>query len=41
MKALDTFEKNSSPLLVTCATGTAITAKYCATAEFYFSHRRT
>ena len=36
MKALDTFQKNSSPLFVTCATGTAITAKYPPLESFVF-----
>ena len=36
MKALDTFQKNSSPLLATCATGTAITAKYSPLQSFIF-----
>lgn len=36
MKALDTFQKNSSPLFVTCATGTTITAKYPPLESFIF-----
>ena len=36
MKALDIFQKNSSPLFVTCATGTAITAKYPPLESFIF-----
>lgn len=36
MKALDTFQKNKSPLIVPCATGTAITAKYPAAESFIF-----
>lgn len=36
MKALDTFQKNKSVLIVTCATGTAITAKYPAADSYIF-----
>lgn len=36
MKALDTFQKNKSILMVTCATGTAITAKYPPAESFVF-----
>jgi branched-chain amino acid transport system substrate-binding protein len=36
MKALDFFQKNSHVLIVTCATGTAITAKYPAKESFIF-----
>ena len=36
MKALDVFQKNKQVLIVTCATGTAITAKYAAPESFIF-----
>lgn len=36
MKALDVFQKNKHVLIVTCATGTAITAKYPALESFIF-----
>lgn len=36
MKALDVFQKNKHLLFVTCATGTAITAKYPAQESFIF-----
>ena len=36
MKALDVFQKNKHILIVTCATGTAITAKYPAKDSFIF-----
>jgi branched-chain amino acid transport system substrate-binding protein len=36
MKALDVFQKNQSVLIVTCATGTAITAKYPAADSYIF-----
>ena len=36
VKALDIFQKNSSPLFVTCATGTTITAKYSPLESFIF-----
>jgi len=36
MKALDVFQANKSPLLVTCATGTGITAKYPAAESYIF-----
>jgi branched-chain amino acid transport system substrate-binding protein len=36
MKALDVFQKNQSILLVTCATGTAITSKYPPAQSFIF-----
>lgn len=36
MKALDVFQKNQSVLLVTCATGTAITYKYPAAESYIF-----
>lgn len=36
MKALDVFQKNKHPLLVTCATGSAITSKYSAAESFIF-----
>lgn len=36
MKALETFQKNKAVLVVTCATGTAITAKYPAPESFIF-----
>lgn len=36
MKALDVFQENKHPLFVTCATGTAITAKYPAAQSYIF-----
>ena len=36
MKALDVFQQNKSLLMVTCATGTAITAKYPAAESYVF-----
>jgi branched-chain amino acid transport system substrate-binding protein len=36
MKALDVFQKNKHPLLVTCATGSAITGKYPAEDSYIF-----
>ena len=36
MKSLDVFQKNKSILVVTCATGTAITAKYPAADSYIF-----
>ena len=36
MKALDVFQKNKQLLIVTCATGTTITAKYPAQESFIF-----
>lgn len=36
MKALDVFQTNKHPLLVTCATGSAITGKYPAGESFIF-----
>jgi branched-chain amino acid transport system substrate-binding protein len=36
MRALDVFQNNKHPLFVTCATGTAITAKYPAAQSFIF-----
>jgi branched-chain amino acid transport system substrate-binding protein len=36
MKALDVFQKNKHPLLVTCATGSAITGKYPAAESYIF-----
>jgi branched-chain amino acid transport system substrate-binding protein len=36
MKALDVFQANKSPLVVPCATGTAITAKYPPAESFIF-----
>ncbi|MCZ8252374.1 MAG: ABC transporter substrate-binding protein [Hylemonella sp.] len=36
MKALDVFQENKHPLFVTCATGSAITAKYPAAQSFIF-----
>jgi len=36
MKALDVFQQNKSILIVTCATGTAITAKYPPAESFVF-----
>lgn len=36
MKALDVFQNNKHPLFVTCATGTAITAKYPAAQSYIF-----
>jgi branched-chain amino acid transport system substrate-binding protein len=36
MKALDVFQKNRSPLIVPCATGTAITAKYPPVESYIF-----
>ncbi|HBH38180.1 MAG TPA: ABC transporter substrate-binding protein [Curvibacter sp.] len=36
MKALDVFQENKHPLFVSCATGTAITAKYPAAQSFIF-----
>lgn len=36
MKALDVFQKNSQILMLTCATGTAITAKYPAAESYIF-----
>jgi len=36
MKALDVFQNNKSPLIVPCATGTAITAKYPAAQSYIF-----
>lgn len=36
MKALDVFQGNKHPLIVPCATGTAITAKYPAAQSFIF-----
>jgi len=36
MKALDVFQANKSPLIVSCATGTAITGKYPAAQSFIF-----
>jgi branched-chain amino acid transport system substrate-binding protein len=36
MKALDVFQQNKSPLIVPCATGTAITAKYPTADSFIF-----
>lgn len=36
MKALDVFQDNKSPLIVPCATGTSITAKYPAAQSFIF-----
>jgi branched-chain amino acid transport system substrate-binding protein len=36
MKALDVFQNNGHVLIVTCATGTAITAKYPAKESFIF-----
>jgi len=36
MKALDVFQNNKHPLIVTCATGTAITGKYPAAGSFIF-----
>lgn len=36
MKALDVFQKNKSILIVTCATGTAITAKYPPADSYIF-----
>lgn len=36
MKALDVFQNNKQPLIVPCATGTAITAKYPAAQSFIF-----
>ena len=37
MKALDVFQANKSVLFVTCATGTAITARYPADQSYTFS----
>lgn len=36
MKAMDTFQKNSHVLMVTCATGSAITGKFPAAQSFVF-----
>ncbi|MDP3700467.1 MAG: ABC transporter substrate-binding protein [Hylemonella sp.] len=36
MRALDVFQNNQHPLIVPCATGTAITAKYPAAQSFIF-----
>jgi branched-chain amino acid transport system substrate-binding protein len=36
MKALDVFQNNKHPLLVTCATGSAITGKYPAAGSYIF-----
>jgi branched-chain amino acid transport system substrate-binding protein len=36
MKALDVFQTNKHPLLVTCATGSAITGKYPAAGSYIF-----
>lgn len=36
MKALDVFQTNQHPLIVSCATGTAITTKYPADQSFIF-----
>ncbi|MEK9804251.1 MAG: ABC transporter substrate-binding protein [Curvibacter sp.] len=36
MRALDVFQENKHPLFVTCATGTAITAKYPAAQSYIF-----
>jgi branched-chain amino acid transport system substrate-binding protein len=36
MKALDVFQSNKHPLIVPCATGTAITAKYPAAQSYIF-----
>ena len=36
MKALDVFQTNKHPLLVTCATGSAITGKYPAAESYIF-----
>lgn len=36
MKALDVFQNNQHPLIVPCATGTAITTKYPAAQSFIF-----
>lgn len=36
MKALDVFQENKHPLFVTCATGTAVTAKYPAAQSYIF-----
>jgi branched-chain amino acid transport system substrate-binding protein len=36
MKALDVFQANKHPLLVTCATGSAITGKYPAAESYIF-----
>jgi branched-chain amino acid transport system substrate-binding protein len=36
MKALDVFQKNQHPLLVPCATGSAITGKYPAAESYIF-----
>lgn len=36
MKALDVFQNNHSPLIVPCATGTVITAKYPAAQSYIF-----
>lgn len=36
MRALDVFQNNKSPLIVPCATGSAITAKYPAAQSFIF-----
>jgi branched-chain amino acid transport system substrate-binding protein len=36
MKALDVFQTNKHPLLVTCATGSAITGKYAAAESYIF-----
>jgi branched-chain amino acid transport system substrate-binding protein len=36
MKSLDFFQKNKHPLLVTCATGSAITGKYSAAESYIF-----
>ena len=36
MKALDVFQKNQAPLIVPCATGSAITGKYPAAESFIF-----
>ncbi|MBX9871088.1 MAG: ABC transporter substrate-binding protein [Burkholderiaceae bacterium] len=36
MKALDVFQDNKSPLIVSCATGSAITAKYPAAQSYIF-----
>lgn len=36
MRALDVFQDNKSPLIVSCATGSAITAKYPAAQSYIF-----
>lgn len=36
MKALDVFQENKHPLFVSCATGTAVTAKYPAAQSYIF-----